>query len=251
MRVIVFASGEVGHSCVRGMLSEENRAVTHNSISLVVTTAVDAEADKIKDTAVLGGLAHFAWENLDISILNEADLILLLWWPHIIKEEIIAKARRGAINLHPSLLPFNRGKHPYYWAIVDGTPFGVSIHCVTPGIDDGHVIYQKEISVPVWMSGGQLYKLCKQEIVALFLSHYQDIVFGNYTPVPQDEELATFHWGRELKKHSKIDLDRTYTARELIDIIRGRSFGPGTSSAKFCYQGKTYSIQTIITEEPL
>jgi methionyl-tRNA formyltransferase len=250
MRVIVFASGEVGHFCVRGMLSEENRAVTHNSISLVVTTAVDAEADKIKDTAVLGGLAYSAWENLDISLLNEADLILLLWWPHIIKEEVIAKARRGAINLHPSLLPYNRGKHPYYWAIVDGTPFGVSIHCVTPGIDDGPVMYQKEIPVPIWMSGGQLYKLAKQNIVALFLDHYSDIVSGNYTTVPQDEKRATFHLGKQLKGHSTIDLDRTYTARELINIIRGRSYGPGMASAQFRHEGKTYSIQTIITEEP-
>jgi methionyl-tRNA formyltransferase len=250
MRVVVFASGEVGHSCIKGMFSEENDAVTRGNVSLVVTTAVDSEAAGIKGTVVSGGLDCCTWEDLDVSLLNEVDLILLLWWPHIIKEEIIVKPRRGVINLHPSLLPFNRGKHPYYWAIVDGTPYGVSIHCVTPGIDDGPIIYQKKISIPICMSGGQLYELCKQEIVSLFLRHYQDIIFGNYTHVPQDDEWATFHRGKDLKAHSTIDLDRTYTARDLINIIRGRSFGPGMPSAQFCHDGKKYSIQTVITEEP-
>lgn len=250
MRVVVFAAGEVGRNCVKGMLSEENESVTCDLVSLVVTTDVDPESQRIKDIVVFRGIRHSSWEDLEASALDGTDLLLLLWWPHIIKKEIIEKSSRGAINLHPSLLPYNRGKHPYYWAIVEGTPFGVSIHCVTPGIDDGPVMYQKEIPVPIWMSGGQLYKLAKQNIVALFLDHYMDIVSGNYTTVPQDEKLATFHLGKQLKGHSTIDLDRTYTARELINIIRGRSYGPGMASAQFRHEGKTYSIQTIITEEP-
>ena len=50
---------------------------------------------------------------------KKIDQILLLWWPEIIKEETLSCINQGIINLHPSLLPLSRGKHRYYWSIVE------------------------------------------------------------------------------------------------------------------------------------
>src|SRR3989344_6232077 len=49
---------------------------------------------------------------------SSPDVVFLLWWPLIIKQDAIDAARIGWVNLHTSLLPWNRGMHPYYWAIV-------------------------------------------------------------------------------------------------------------------------------------
>ena len=74
----------------------------------------------------------------------------------------------GVINLHPSYLPYCRGKDPNFWSIVDEVEFGVSIHKVTPGIDDGPIIFQKKIKKS-WVDNGQtLYNKAKMEIVKLF-----------------------------------------------------------------------------------
>ena len=43
------------------------------------------------------------------------DYFLLLWWPKIISESIINISKKGAINLHPSYLPYCRGKDPNFW----------------------------------------------------------------------------------------------------------------------------------------
>ena len=70
--------------------------------------------------------------------------IFLLWWPKIIKKDLIEIPSSGVINIHPSYLPFCRGKDPNYWALRDDLKFGVSIHKVTPGIDDGPILFRKK-----------------------------------------------------------------------------------------------------------
>ena len=60
---------------------------------------------------------------------------ILAWWPKIISNKLINLPRKGFINLHNSFLPFNRGKHPYFWAFYEDSPYGVTIHKVDEGID--------------------------------------------------------------------------------------------------------------------
>src|SRR3989344_2884228 len=60
---------------------------------------------------------------IDFLYKEKIDLIILAWWPSIVKENSIGLVKVGWLNMHPSLLPFGRGKHPYYWTIVEETPF--------------------------------------------------------------------------------------------------------------------------------
>ena len=57
----------------------------------------------------------------------------------------------AAINLHISLLPWNRGSDPNLWSFLDDTPKGVSIHHIDAGVDTGDVIAQRE--VPLGLEG--------------------------------------------------------------------------------------------------
>ena len=176
------------------------------------------------------------------------DLAVLAWWPSILKMDAIDAVPRGWINLHPSLLPYNRGKHPYYWSIVEGTPFGVTIHLVDEGIDSGPILFQKRIDVTPADTGETLYDKGRQQVVQLFKDHLPEILAGDLHPVPQDESIATRHFAKQLDAHSRIDLDRTYTARELIDIVRARTFMKG-DSAYFVENGRRYRVKLVIEEE--
>lgn len=51
------------------------------------------------------------------------------------------------VNLHISLLPWNRGYDPNIWSMLEDTPSGVSIHLIDKGIDTGDILIQKEISI--------------------------------------------------------------------------------------------------------
>jgi hypothetical protein len=73
---------------------------------------------------------------------------VLIQVPHIIKPPLIAQVAGGIVNHHAGLLPANRGIYPYFWAVLNGSPQGVSFHLVTEKIDAGALLYQEMVMEP-------------------------------------------------------------------------------------------------------
>lgn len=65
-------------------------------------------------------------------------------------------------------------------------------------------------------------------MVDLFQSLYGSLREAKALSQAQDSS-GSFHYGKELDEASEIDLDKHYKARNLLNIIRGRT----TSSKKF------------------
>lgn len=62
----------------------------------------------------------------------------------ILREAVLAIPARGVLNLHGGLSQHYRGLFTTDWAIYNNEPekVGATVHFVSPGIDDGQVIYQ-------------------------------------------------------------------------------------------------------------
>jgi methionyl-tRNA formyltransferase len=72
------------------------------------------------------------------------DLLWIADFRYLLPREIVALARHGAINLHPSLLPAYRGRASINWAILRGeTEFGLTAHVVDEGMDTGDIVGQR------------------------------------------------------------------------------------------------------------
>jgi methionyl-tRNA formyltransferase len=75
------------------------------------------------------------------------DLAWSVFYDKLLPSWFIAKCGR-ILNLHNSPLPRYRGVSPINWALKNGeTKHGVTIHEITPGIDDGPVVAQIEYSI--------------------------------------------------------------------------------------------------------
>ena len=77
---------------------------------------------------------------------EEVDFIVSFGYRHKIKEPQLSKYRDRMINIHISMLPWNRGADPNFWSWFDNTPKGVSVHLVDKGWDTGNVIMQMEVT---------------------------------------------------------------------------------------------------------
>lgn len=83
---------------------------------------------------------------LDNSLFS-IDLAVSVFYGRIIKENFIKRCKK-IINLHNGPLPKYRGVSPINWALKNNEhKHGVTIHDITPGIDDGPVIAQLEYSI--------------------------------------------------------------------------------------------------------
>lgn len=81
---------------------------------------------------------------------DEVDFLISFGYRHIIPAQTLDAHRRRAINIHISLLPWNRGADPNFWSWFDRTPKGVSIHAIDEGIDTGDILAQLAVDDRTW-----------------------------------------------------------------------------------------------------
>jgi len=175
------------------------------------------------------------------------DFGLLAWWPHLISEKLLKKAPAGFINTHNSFLPINRGKHPYFWALVDQTKYGVSLHYVDNSIDGGDVLAQTEIEYSWEDNSDSLYSRSLEAMTDLVKETYPAIRLGLINGVPQ-ESGGNIHYSAQLNVARQVELDQEYTGRQLLNLLRaGSSDSPEFPPCFFLDNGQKYSIKVIIS----
>jgi folate-dependent phosphoribosylglycinamide formyltransferase PurN len=78
----------------------------------------------------------------------QPDLLISVYLNQLIGARLIAIPRQGVINVHPALLPRNRGLFPYFWALANGdTETGVTVHWVEPKFDTGPILVQTPLPI--------------------------------------------------------------------------------------------------------
>ena len=246
-KIVIFADAQVGLSVIQFMLT--------NHPSDLIAVVVNGQNQKFAQTILelAGHIPVFSFkkgnEN-DLKLFLESrhmDYIILAWWPYILKEPIINLPEIGVINFHPSLLPYNRGKHYNFWNLVEDCPFGVTLHFVNRGIDSGDIIFQKEISKDWEDNGATLYHKAQQAMIELFKESYLALINTDYKRTKQDLSQGSFHYAKELEPASEIVLDQKYTAREIINLLRARTFEP-YPGCYFYDEGNKYEVRIKISK---
>lgn len=65
----------------------------------------------------------------------------------ILKEEIINCFKIGILNMHPGILPENRGLDTYQWAICNMFSQGATAHLIDKKMDRGKILFKKKIKI--------------------------------------------------------------------------------------------------------
>jgi methionyl-tRNA formyltransferase len=251
--VIVLASDYVGLEVVRLLLQRGDR------VDAVVLDPSDRGGynSEIGQLLVSARSEHILASSTDLDepgFMDALDALhptigILAWWPRIIAGRLVSLPARGWVNFHPSLLPFNRGKHPNFWCLAEGTPCGVSLHFVGDGVDAGPVIAQALVQTTWEDTGETVYLKCRERVLGLFRDNIEPIISGELTGEPQDGSVATFHRAAELEPASIIDLDAPTTARRLLNLTRARTFPPHPA-ATFKDGDTWYSVRVSIEAVP-
>lgn len=120
------------------------------------------------------------------------DVVLVAAYGRILPSEVLAIPPKGALNVHPSLLPRYRGPSPVVTAILDGVErTGVTLYLMDAGMDTGPVLAQRE--EPVWPddTAESLTRRLFRVGADLVVDVLPRWVAGTVAPVPQDETQAT------------------------------------------------------------
>ena len=156
MRIAVFVSGS-GSNLQNMIDAVQDGRLKNMEIAMVMADrdcyAVERSLDYDIPTFLLEDRKTFS-EDADHNLTGEnIDLIVLAGFLSILTPEFTKKWEGKIINVHPALLPKYGGKGMYgkyvHQAVLEAGDevSGASVHYVTPGIDEGEIVLQKEFKV--------------------------------------------------------------------------------------------------------
>ena len=117
--------------------------------------------------------------------VSQYELLISFGHRKILSSEVINSCKRPPINLHISLLPYNRGADPNFWAWFNGTPHGISIHHIDEGIDTGDIVVQEQVFFKKGTTLFSSYNELSKRIEDLFERNQEKILSYSYTPQKQ------------------------------------------------------------------
>ncbi|HPX96078.1 MAG TPA: methionyl-tRNA formyltransferase, partial [Brevefilum fermentans] len=84
------------------------------------------------------------------------DVIVVVAFGQILKQDVLAIPPYGCINVHASLLPRWRGAAPIQAAILHDEITGVTIMQMDEGLDTGPILSQRSVAIQHEMTAGDL-----------------------------------------------------------------------------------------------
>jgi methionyl-tRNA formyltransferase len=151
-RAVVFAYHSVGVRCIKTLLArgvQIDLVVSHED-NPAETIWFESVADLCKEH----GITRITPDNPATPELFEQikaiapEFIFSFYYRHMLPTSILALAKRGAYNLHGSLLPKYRGRVPVNWAVLHGeTETGATLHEMAAKPDAGGIIAQTAVPI--------------------------------------------------------------------------------------------------------
>src|SRR6266481_6181977 len=122
----------------------------------------------------------------------QPDIICVACFSRRIPRALLDIARLGCLNVHPSLLPANRGPEPLFWTFREGSErTGVTIHPMNEGMDTGRIVAQEALEVLDGISYTELERQCAMLGGILLAGSVWELFNGLATPGPQDETKSS------------------------------------------------------------
>ena len=184
-------------------------------------------------------------DQLSLVEQTKPDLVVSVGFDHLVPLDILDVPDEGALNLHPSLLPYNRGKSPNVWPLIEGTPAGVTLHYMDEEFDTGPIVAQREVETDFADTGKDLHQRLEDAQFELFTDVWPDVVAGTIDPIPQDSEAGTHHSVDDFLEACELDPDEEVRVKGFLDRLRALTFPP-FDNATIEVDGQTYYVDVEI-----
>jgi methionyl-tRNA formyltransferase len=221
-RAVVFAYHDVGVRCLKTLLSG---GVT---VPLVVTVPDDPREQQwfasVATTAADYDLDLVAPEDAEAPRLIhrvselQPDFVFSFYYRSMLGAPLLRAARRGALNMHGSLLPKYRGRAPVNWAILRGEhETGATLHYMVERADAGDIVDSQ--AVPILLDDDARQVFTKVSVAAeTVLARSLPALIAGTAPRRPQAILAGQYFGRRRPEDGCIDWSRP--ALEIHNLVR-------------------------------
>ena len=147
------------------------------------------------------------------------DILCVVAYGVILPEEILTIAKKGAVNVHGSLLPKYRGAAPIQWAVLNGEKkTGITTMFMNEKMDEGDMLLKKEVEIGENETFGELWQRLSK-LGAELLVKTLDLIEKDQLKQTSQPEGATYA-PKLSKEIAKINWENK-TAKEIKNLARG------------------------------
>jgi methionyl-tRNA formyltransferase len=217
----VFAYSEVGARCLEALLDAGVR------VPLVATHGDDPREQRwfrsVAEIARAAGsevcLARPESDELERALVAAApDFLFSFYYRHLLSARLLAHARRGALNMHGSLLPKYRGRAPVNWAVLMGeTETGASLHYMVEKPDAGALVDQEAVPIGPDDTGFEIAGRVAEAAVVVLRRSLPALIAGTAAAVPLDLRQGSYFGGR---RPEDGEFQWTWPAARIHNLVR-------------------------------
>ena len=219
-RAVVFAYHDVGARCLRALLE------AGVEVPLVVT-----HRDDPNETIWFASVEKFALQEklfvladpdekelLERTRSIAPDFIFSFYYRRMLPASILRLAKRGAFNMHGSLLPKYRGRAPVNWAVLHGeTETGATLHEMVEKPDAGRIVDQERVPIGPDDLAVDVFRKVTAAAETVLRRSIQNLLSGKAKLTPQNLATGSYFGGRR-PEDGRIDWAKS--AREIHDLVR-------------------------------
>lgn len=220
---VVFAYHNVGVRCLSVLLAQGVR------VSLVVTHRDRADEniwfDSVEELARTHALPVITPEDPnDPAVVAQIralapDFLFSFYYRNMLGPELLALPRRGAYNMHGSLLPRYRGRVPVNWAVILGErETGATLHQMVEKPDAGGIVAQEAVPIGPEDTAAEVFGKVTAAAERVLARVLPELIAGSARITPQDLSLGSYHGGRK-PEDGRIDWAKS--AQEVHNLVRG------------------------------
>lgn len=186
-KVVVFGSIGIAARCMEYFL-------TIPEIEIIGVCCEKVEDNWRKKNGDVDDVYTLAINN-NIKILNHEEILDLkpdlgfsIRYNKLIKKEIIDCFKIGIFNTHGGVLPEYRGVYSNINALINGEKeYGVTLHYIEPGIDDGDIVDCLTVPLEEEDTGLSLYLKGEEMCLEIIKNNIYNILNGNIKRINQNE----------------------------------------------------------------
>ena len=218
---VVFGYGDVGVRCLAVLLAHGI------DVKLVVTHLDDPNENRwyssLAEFAAANALPCVTPASVDDKLLYRLaalapDFIFSFYYRNLLPRAVLAAARRGALNMHGSLLPRFRGRAPVNWAVLHGaTETGATLHYMVDRADAGDIVDQQAVPIGENDTAREVFYGVAGAAEIVLDRSLPGLLDGTAPRRAQDLSAGEY-CGRRRPEDGRIDWSRP--AREIHNLVR-------------------------------
>lgn len=221
-KVIVCAYHNVGYRCLEELLrqgADVRMVFTHED-----SPTEEIWFQSVRELAERTGIPCLTSdinEPANVATVREItpDFIFSFYYRNMIRPEVLAIPRLGALNLHGSWLPRYRGRVPVNWSVINGeTETGATLHHMVEKPDAGDIVDREKVPIAFTDTALDVFTRVTEAAVTIMARSYPLLVAETAPRIPMNLGEGSYFGGRR-PADGLIDWSRPAVA--IYNLVRG------------------------------